>query len=498
MCTLQAKRRLSTFTKQGDTENVLKEEICIKCFESAYSFSNDGLAVVANKTLAAYQVEARYLKAKKIPIWMPGKIFLTTYFVKELIAKGQYKTAATELRPWRIESEVGKEWGADNLAFSLLMMDLETANVQDMVAGIDKAFFCNANYNLYKQPVEEGADEEAYALSKHILEDYELFPSTRQDLYKDIPEQVVDAMDAVLKVCRAMVSLINPVPGCFGACYQDVVDLFAEDSLYDKCPYMQVYVAAVQKVTLFRNRLTVYWEIAKNDDVVAVPYQAHVEKLAEMTKPESQLMALEVIDKFIGQVCTDVVKWQPPFLRQGSLSALLQSLGAWVKFQWADDARPSNGDVGKTMMKAIQTIRDIGHKTDEVLDGIAANLSVGAKEAAKTKATDELLIALDGWSDDLSALDGVVGAKLEAAHGLKLADEHDDKVKLFLDLLSSRMARLVLDASDGLACEAFKQKRTLITNAAQHAYSMRCGAEDARKSNKIVWQSFVQFCERCN
>jgi hypothetical protein len=205
-----------------------------------------------------------------------------------------------------------------------------------------------------------------------------------------------------------------------------------------------------------------------------------------------------VIDQFIGQVCTDVAKWQPPFLRQGSLSSLLESLGAWVKFQWADDARPSNGDVGKTMMKAIQTIRDIGHKTDEVLDGIAANLSVGAKEAAKTKATDELLIALDGWSDDLSALDGVVGAKLEAAHGLKLADEHDDKVKLFLDLLSSRMARLVLDASDGLACEAFKQKRTVIINAAQHAYSKRCGAEDARKSNKIVWQSFVQFCERCN
>jgi hypothetical protein len=230
--------------------------------------------LLIDRELAAMQADYRSVTKKGKSIVLPlGKFRLVRVFVRALIGQGDYSRAATHLRPWLLDGEKDKQFDESSPAMSsvLVGIDQDSEFVQDAATEIELAFFSNEHYIMYKEPEEEEDDPEPYKLAKAFLKEYEKFPFTEDSCYSHLPELTIQAMDRVLKACRALMSLHSPIPGELGGSYKDMLDLWGNTDDYELCQNEDIFAAIVLKNKVMKMRILGYWSEGRRRHWARVP-----------------------------------------------------------------------------------------------------------------------------------------------------------------------------------------------------------------------------------
>jgi len=220
----------------------------------------------------------------------------------------------------------------------------------------------------------------------------------------ELPDQVVDATDEVMKGARAIVALTFAEPGCWGSSYQDCVDIFSEQSA-SPTSAQQTLRTAADKYSEWRRRVAVFWSEAADDSAIAAAYKSRLEQWASDATISKDLLK---------DTIKDIDAWSKK-LRRGGLDNLVGRMTDWAKGAWARSGHAEaevDTDVLRSCVEALAKI-----STDKAVTTIVTALATKSAAVARDSALAKFMSLVENFRPDTN-----VGALVDVADAALVVD----------------------------------------------------------------------------
>ena len=345
------------------------------------------------------------MRARRVIVPVGVQMTLTCRFLQDLIKKERFAEVASSLRPWCLDTDPPYSDIAPRFS-SLIDLCTSQASQDEAANCLLEVYYGNAGIDLFAEPC-EGKSGLPAMLASAILREYESlsYDDSESEFLLCLPEPIVNAMDEIMKGCRAVVAVTYPEPGYLGSAYGDVQDLFGDRlspsgcALFTKTANQDRLVPAVLKNKEWRSRIDTYWSDAKEDSAIAPTYN-------ELCRGWS---AYDFQDDAIVQKTFSVLpKWKERLRPQGCkqlIDGITQRVNTFADTQPLDEL--------STWQQALLTkvVLETSPLTNDTnLHKLRGTLQERLAHVEKNEALDTLGHAMVSWNSDFQGLQEIASA----------------------------------------------------------------------------------------